>query len=318
MVKNVFLGIEIGGTKLQLGVGDGRSPTLRKLVRREVDASRGADGIRDAIEPLARQLIEEFKPAGIGFGFGGPVAGKRTVKSHHVAGWDDFPLADWCRQRLGLPTTLINDADAAALAEATLGAGRGANPVLYVTVGTGIGAGLVVDGRVYRGFGPAALELGHLRPGVDSASPEENLEARAAGWGIAAQARRRLQQARPDDREARELAARIGEEPATKDIAAAAAEGDRLALEIVTEARRALAWGLAQAVTLLAPEAVIIGGGVSLMDDRLFWAPLAEEIRGFAFPPLAATFDVRRPALGEEVVVHGAVLAASTQSRPLA
>lgn len=306
----MYLGIEIGGTKLQVGVGDGGSRQLVALERREVNPRAGAEGIRAVIEPLARQLIERFRPAAIGVGFGGPVDGRHTLKSHHVAGWERFPLVDWCRERFALPVALANDADAAALAEATLGAGRGASPVLYVTVGTGIGAGLVLDGRAYRGAGPAALELGHLRPDATCGRPEQNLEALAAGWGIAAQARERMASAPPEDRAAADLRTRAGESPSTKAVAEAAAEGNPLALEIVAKARRSLAWGLAQAITLLAPKAVVVGGGVTLMEERLFWWPLEEEVRGFAFPPLAGAFDLRRPELGEEVVVHGALLAA--------
>lgn len=306
----MYLGIEIGGTKLQLGVGDGRSRRLVALERREVDPRAGADGIRAAIKPLARQLIERCRPAAIGIGFGGPVAGSHTVKSHHVGGWERFPLVDWCRERFGLPAALANDADAAALAEAMLGAGRGADPLLYVTVGTGIGAGLVIDGRVYRGAGPAALELGHLRPDVNCTRPEQNLEARGAGWGIAAQARQCMANAPPDDREAADLRTRAGAAPSTKGVAEAAAKGNALALEVIDRARRSLAWGLAQAITLLAPQAVVVGGGVTLMEERLFWRPLQDEVRGFVFPPLAGAFELRRPELGEEVVVHGALLAA--------
>ena len=88
------------------------------------------------------------------------------IKSHHVDGWDDYPLVDWCRRALSLPATLENDCDAAGLAEARFGAGQGRKVVLFVTVGTGIGGGLVVDGQIYRGNGHGAAEIGHLRPGL--------------------------------------------------------------------------------------------------------------------------------------------------------
>ena len=97
---------------------------------------------------------------------------------------------------LGVPAKVENDCDAAALAEARYGAGRGANPVFYVTVGTGIGGGLVVDGRIYRGSGHGAAEIGHLRPGLDCDDAEAIVEANAAGWGIAASARRALRRSR--------------------------------------------------------------------------------------------------------------------------
>ena len=150
----MLLGIEIGGTKLQLGVGAGDG-VLVDLVRLDVDQSQGADGILRQIAGAGRELIAKYGVTAAGFGFGGPVDTVRgvAVKSHHVHGWDAFPLADWCQRELGITAVIENDCDAAALAEARYGAGRGANPVFYVTVGTGIGGGLVVDGRIYRGSG---------------------------------------------------------------------------------------------------------------------------------------------------------------------
>ena len=193
----MHLGIEIGGTKLQLGVGAGDGSPLAALVRFDVDAQRGAEEIRRRIAEAARPLLQRFDIARIGCGFGGPIdaAAGRVVRSHHVEGWADFPLSAWLQETLGRPAAIANDADTAGLAEARFGAGRGANPVFYVTVGTGIGGGLIVDGRIYRGNGAGAAELGHLRPGLDAKSPEDNLESLAAGWGIAAQMQARLRQA---------------------------------------------------------------------------------------------------------------------------
>src|SRR5262245_36164115 len=147
----MFLGIEIGGTKLQLGVGSASDADLTALVRHDVDPTRGAAGILEEIERSATALIQKHSIARIGFGFGGPCDGVTGVvtKSHQVAGWDGFPLAAWCRESLGKPAVLGNDCDVAALAEARLGAGRGAASVFYMTVGTGIGGGLVVGGKLF-------------------------------------------------------------------------------------------------------------------------------------------------------------------------
>ncbi len=123
----MFLGIEIGGTKLQLGVGLGDG-TLAVLERFDVLPKLGAAGILDQIERAARALIARHGVSAIGIGFGGPVdrAAGRVVKSHHVEGWDDFPLVDWCAEHLSLPAALENDCDAAALAEARLAQGKDA------------------------------------------------------------------------------------------------------------------------------------------------------------------------------------------------
>src|SRR5262249_28131751 len=148
MEDPLYLGIEIGGTKLQLGLGrgDGR---LVALERRRVVLSDGSEGVRSqilsAIEPLLSGIACGTGPveiAAVGIGFGGPVDAMRGIvsKSFQVAGWDSFPLADWVRETIGVArVSLHNDADTAGLAEARFGAGVGFSPVLYVTIGSGIG-----------------------------------------------------------------------------------------------------------------------------------------------------------------------------------
>src|SRR5215207_9463586 len=116
----MHLGIEIGGTKLQLGVGSAGSGSLTALERFDVDASHAALGILERIESAGGALIQRHHCTSIGIGFGGPVDidQGRAVKSHQIEGWDDFPLAQWCTKSLGLPTRVQNDCDAASLAEA--------------------------------------------------------------------------------------------------------------------------------------------------------------------------------------------------------
>ncbi|MFO0899193.1 MAG: ROK family protein [Pirellulales bacterium] len=306
----MYLGIEIGGTKLQLGVGTGEGPPLVALERRTVDRAAGAQGILREIEAAARLLREKHAIRAVGFGFGGPVDALRgqAVKSHHVDGWDRFPLADWCRETLGLPARVGNDCDVACLAEAHFGAGRGERVVLYVTVGTGIGGGLVIDGQIYAGRGSGAAEIGHLRPGLDARQPEAIVEALSAGWGIEDQGRRAVSQA--TQAEATVLRAACGGDLAmlsAKAIAAAAERGDPLAARVIDQATRALGWAIAQAVTLMNPGVVVIGGGVSQASEALWWTPLRARVKEYAFPPFADEIRLAPAALGEEVVVHGAV-----------
>src|SRR5579871_2752122 len=164
-----YLGIEIGGTKLQLGVGPGNG-TLAGLWRGTVDPDAGGEGIRRQItaavpELLARSGVDRSQLKGVGVGFGGPVddATRTVITSHQIKGWDGFPLADWVSDITGLPVALGNDADVAGLAEALFGAGKGLSPVFYITIGSGIGGGLIIDGEIYRGCGRGAAEIGHLQ-----------------------------------------------------------------------------------------------------------------------------------------------------------
>ncbi len=312
----MFLGIEIGGTKLQLGVGRGDG-VLVELVRHDVQAELGAAGILQQIRAATAELAARHKLERVGIGFGGPVDTARgvVVKSHHVAGWDDFPLADWCQQELKLPAAIENDCDTAALAEARFGAGQGHSPVFYVTVGTGIGGGLVVDGELYRGSGRGAAEIGHLRPGLLADRPEATVESLASGTNIAAAARARLAElesgSSPDLTDLLERAGGDAEQLTAKIVAEAAADGNRIAREVLGRACRALGWAIAQTITLVSPEVVVAGGGVSLAGETLFFEPLRAEVARYVFPPLAGKYQIVPAALGEEVVVHGALARAS-------
>ena len=308
----MFLGIEIGGTKLQLGVGDAESGQLAVLRRADVQPAEGAEGIRRQIEQIAATLIREYKVKAVGFGFGGPVdsAAGRVVKSHHVTGWDGFPLADWCRETLGLPAGLGNDSDMAGLGEARFGAGRGHRVVFYTNVGSGIGGSLIVGGRVYVGGSGIAAELGHLRPGLDADTPQKIVELSASGWAIAAAGR-------ADANLAAQLAQQYNcpiERLTARHVAEAAAAGNASALAIFRRATQTYGWAVAQMITLLSPEVVVIGGGVPLAGEALFFAPLRREIERYVFPPHRGTYQIAPAALGEEVVVHGALALAEAQA----
>lgn len=319
MTAPLLLGIEIGGTKLQLGLGPGDG-SLIDLERRRVEPEKGAAGIRAQIEEATALLLERNHAgprgvAAVGIGFGGPVDSDRGVVtvSNQIDGWAEFPLADWARRTLGsLRTVLHNDADTAALGEARFGAGAGCNPVLYVTIGSGIGGGLVVDGRIYRGLGGGAVEIGHLviEEGPTSVT---TLEQIASGWSIAREAGRSLDLSAPGPlrRLSRSDKARI----TTEIVAQAAAEKDETAVRVLTEARIALARALAHAITLLGPHRIILGGGVSLIGEEHWFAPIRRETEARVFAPFRGTYDIVPAALGEEVVVHGALALARDVAR---
>jgi glucokinase len=311
----MFLGIEIGGTKLQLGVGRGDGSDFVAFERRNVDIARGGAGIREQIRDVGRELVARHRVQRVGYGFGGPVLGERGIvqTSHQVTGWDDFPLVDWTQNELGVPTTLGNDCDVACLAEACFGAGRDARSVFYVTVGTGIGGGLVFDRRIHGTDRPASAEIGHLRPGLAADRSSMTVESRSAGPGIAlatqATLTRLLAQGSPSA-DALDLLRRCDGQVAlltTKSIGEAAAAGNALARDEYAAAMQTLGWGIAQVITIVAPEVVIVGGGVSLVGDEIFFAPLRAAVQKYAFPPLARSYRLLPAALGESVVVHGAL-----------
>jgi glucokinase len=262
----VYLGVEIGGTKLQAGVCDQRG-RLRTLERRLVQRKQGAREILHHLEEIIPPLLEAHHVRAIGVGFGGPVdsARGRVVRSFHIAGWDGFPLRRWFEQRFKLPVVVENDTNVAALAEAVVGAGRGKRTVFYSNVGTGIGGGLVIDGSLYNGrFG--AMEIGHTKLIIDG--KWIMLEALASGLSIE---RRKT-----------------------------------------TLARSAKYYGaaLANAITLLNPDVVVVGGGVARAGQR-FLKPVRAQVARLVFQPFRMNFKIVPAALGESVVVVGATLLAA-------
>lgn len=328
----MYLGIEIGGTKLQLGVGMGDG-VLAGLWRGNVDVAAGADGIRRQIAEavptlLASSGIDRAALRGVGIGFGGPVddATRTIIKSHQIEGWDNFPLADWIGDITGLPSVLGNDADVAGLAEALFGAGKGLSPIFYITIGSGIGGGLIINGEIYRGCGRGAAEVGHLRINLASLQnwwPEfplmsPILENAASGWAIARWAQSRGYQV-PTESALFRMVCGDKQRITAQHVAQAAAQGDVFALTILHVAWEHLAEAISQVIALLCPKRVIIGGGVSLMGEELLFAPLRRLAAERVFQPFADCCDIVPAALGEEVVVHGALALARQRLRgPLA
>ncbi len=317
----MFLGIEIGGTKLQLGVGCGDGQTVAELVRLDVDSARGGAGISEQIANVGPALVAKHRVQRVGYGFGGPVFGARGVvqTSHQVPGWDQFPLVEWTEKQLGVPTRLGNDCDVAALAEATYGAGRDARTVFYVTVGTGIGGGLVIGRKIHGTDRPAAAEIGHLRPGRDATTSHHTVESIAAGPAISARVQQWLKDgARENFRQSdvsdllHAVDGRI-ESLTTKHLSELAGRGNALARSSYDEATAVLGWAIAQVITLIAPDVVVVGGGVSLAGEEVFFQPLRESVDRYSFPPLRQSCPVVAAALGESVVVHGALALAAAE-----
>jgi glucokinase len=257
-----FLAIEIGGTKLQVCAGTADGEIVQRL-RFAVAHEAGGEGIRSQIAQAVPGLIAQWKPRAIGVGYGGPVDWKtgRIKCSHHVAGWNDFPLGDWLRQQTALPVFVDNDANVAALGEALHGAGRGANPVFWVNSGSGVGGGLVVDGRLYHGAVPGEMEIGHVR--LERAGTI--VEDRCSGWAVDRAVRAAV------EKEPRSVLARIAAEsqPDARCLKRAIEEGCPVADRVLTFAMEELAFALSHVVQLLHPEVIVVGGGLSLLGDPL-------------------------------------------------
>lgn len=294
------LGIEIGGTKLQLVLGDeaGKICDRRKLA---VDPAGGAAGIRRQLEQAMPELLGGCQVANVGVGFGGPVDWKtgRICRSHQIEGWSEFDLSGWLRQLAGTRVVADNDANVGALGEARCGAGQGFSPVFYVTLGSGVGGGLVVDGKIYHGAKPGEAEIGHVR--LDRAGTI--VEERCSGWAVDARIRE-LQVADPASLLARLAGERVGGE--AKHLAAAWQQGDPTARRLLQETAEDLAFGLSHVVHLFHPEIIILGGGLSGVGEPLR-ASVEGALRHFIMEAFAPGPKIALAALGEDAVPVGAL-----------
>ena len=294
------LGIEIGGTKLQMVLGD-QSGTIAIRRRFTVDKVMGGPGILQQLQTGIRDLLAGGKPAAVAVGFGGPVDWRtgRIARSHQIEGWDNFPLADWLQDRTSAPVTVENDANTAALGEARRGAGAGLDPVFYVTLGSGVGGGLVANGSIYHGATPGEAEFGHLRLDRDGTT----VESRCSGWSVDARVRR-LRDEEPTSLLARSLPTQFGGE--AKLIGPALLAGDPAAGRVVRELAADLAFALSHAVHLFHPQVIILGGGLSLIGEPLRTA-VAAHLPLHVMEAFAPGPEVKLAALGEDAVPVGAL-----------
>ncbi|MEO8355454.1 MAG: ROK family protein [Chloroflexota bacterium] len=303
------MGIEIGGTKIQVGIGFTSGKLLRPPIRKQVVRANGADGIRrdivsmveDALASTELSLSDIHK---IGIGFGGVLDSNQgsILRSYQIAGWDDFPLQKWAEENWGKPVVIQNDAGTAGLAEALHGSGRGCSRIFYMTIGSGIGGGWIVDGKIDGGQGLGSAEIGHTWvPDPVSGIPTE-LEQICSGWAIGHRARLAAEN---NETLMLEMAGSLSAMDA-KIVYAAAEDGDELARRILHETCQTLGIAISNVVALLHPQRVILGGGVSLMGS-LFWNPLRKEAMSRVLPAFASGVEILRAGLGEDVVVIGAL-----------
>ncbi len=242
--------------------------------------------------------------------------------SHHVPGWEEVPLRDQLQAEFGVPAAVDNDANVAALGEWRFGVGQGAESLLYVTISTGIGGGWVLGGRIWGGADGMAGEIGHMVVRPDGALCDCGrrgcLEAEACGRAIARAARMWLEAgnwkletgwtARAAGVETDStLLTLINDNPdaITAQLVAQAAEsGDALAGSVLDDAARMLGLGLSAAISLMNPERVVLGGGVTKAGER-WWQIVRATAHDHVLPQARA--DIVPAALGDDAPLWGAV-----------
>jgi glucokinase len=314
----LLLGLDFGGTKLAAGLVAADHGRLLAAERQPTRAEGGAMAALASMLTMARALLAHAPGpvTGVGINFGGPVDAVAGIvlRSHHVAGWDSFPLAATVTDALGLPASLENDANGQALAEWRFGAGRGSRSMVYLNIGTGIGGGMVSDGRIWRGTHGLAAEFGHLtiRPGGPrcSCGRQGCLEALAAGPALGRRAREALAALPPHLQQRSAMVRSAGSVAAVRgrDLTAAAASGDSLAIAVLDAVFDDLALGLADIMVSVDPDRIVLGGGATAMALALLHR-LEAKLRGACLPGSAENVDLRPAALGADAGIYGGAAA---------
>jgi glucokinase len=309
------VGVDLGGTKVEVGGVDAKGHLLKRM-RRATEVKSGPAAIETEILDAVSELEESMgsPPVGVGVGVAGQIeADTGVVRFAPNLDWHDVPFQADLSDALGLPVVVTNDVRAAAWGEWLHGAGRGCDDLVCVFVGTGIGGGIVSGGQVLSGCSNTAGELGHITVALDGppchCGNRGCLEALASGWAIAQQAQEAVA-AKPDDGLVLLKLANGQQEAITAEVVAQAAkEGDVLARRLLDEAVQALIAGAISLVNAFNPCRLILGGGV--IEGLPEWVEQIDQgVRQRALEAARAPLQILPAALhGDAGVVGAAALA---------
>ncbi|MDO8674073.1 MAG: ROK family protein [Dehalococcoidia bacterium] len=317
MDRDLVVAIDLGGTRIRAALVNSAGKVLDRRSLPTL-AGEGRDSVIERILMAANQIIQTVgseRLSAIGIGAPGPLDFRTGVvmSAPNLPGWHDVPLRSIMEASLGLPVVLGNDANLAAFGEATNGAGKGTDNLIYITVSTGIGGGVVVDGKLLLGERGLAAEVGHMA--IEAFGPTCScgnvgcLEALASGTAIARKARERI--AAGCQTIISTLLAEQGGEITARMVVEAAKQDDRLAKEIMEAAATYLGVGVVNLLHLFNPKMVILGGGVSHAGNLLF-DPVKRVVAARAMPAYTEGLTITPAALGDDAGLLGAAALALT------
>jgi glucokinase len=317
----LYLGIDIGGTKTELALGDGagaihvheRSPTPLSGDAR-ADLARIVERCRTL---LARYGSRAEGLSALGVSMPSPLDRELGVVLNppNLPSWHGLPVRQLLEQAFERPVALENDANAAALAEWRYGAGRGCDDVVYLTMSTGVGGGLVLGGRLQRGVASSAGEVGHIPVEWEgercSCGLRGCLEAYTGGAAWA----RRLARLAPADGAVARLAGGAAQ-ARPEHVVAAARAGDAFALAELARFNDYLVRGLVAIAFTLAPQRIVLGTIPTAAGEALCLAPVRERFRRHVWPFLAERIEIVPSALGALLAAHAGIVVARSAVEP--
>jgi len=315
-----FLGIDIGGTKCAVVVGNERGDVLaRKSFMTTTEQGLDISSILTAIHDLADTQRGAVVRA-VGISCGGPLDATTGVVMFppNLPHWNEVPIVSIIRNEVGVETYLMNDADASALAEWRFGAGQGFSNIVFLTFGTGIGAGLILDNRLYSGTNGLAGEVGHIRLAEDGPighGKAGSFEGFCSGGGIA---RMGVVLARERYRAGKTVSfcndIELIDQITAKDIGKAALAGNDDALSIYYTAAEYLGRGIAILIDVLSPQRVIVGSIYVRMEEVM--RPTVEAaVRREALDSSGLSCPIVPAALGEQIGDRAALAVAMYRTK---
>jgi glucokinase len=322
---SLLLAVDIGGTKLAMGVARlesfRASGRLEHIIKEPIPSPGTPEVVIARILEQARELIDAYgeELASIGISIGGPLdhLSGTVINFPHLPGWRDIPLRDILSDALGAPAALDNDANLGALAEHRWGVGKGVQDMVYVTISTGIGGGVIVGGKLLHGVGSGAGEVGHIT--VQTGGPlcpcgnKGCLEIMASGTSIARRAREVVMR---DPHAGERLLALAGgdiDAITAEIVAEGEREGDMIARSVWEGTAEYIAIGLANIIHVLAPEMIVLGGGVAQAGEQLL-EPVRSSLRRHVFYVPVDRIAVEAASLGHDSALLGAATLAAEEN----
>jgi glucokinase len=318
MVKKHVIGVDIGGTKIAAGIvsGDGKlekSLIMPTLANKGMDVSLGQ--VYKTIDKLLLDANRQKKKiVGIGLCAPGPLDPIKGIVHNppNLPGWSDVPITGLIKKRYRIKTKLENDANAAGIAEMLWGNAQGYKNIFYVTVSTGIGTAVIINGKIYHGKNGMAGEGGHVTIKYDSGEIcgcglPGCIEVLASGSHTERRIRRSLKRRSKKASALLRLAGNKADRVTMSMVAKAARAGDEYAGSIIKEQGKLLGVWLGNMISILDPQIIVIGGGVSMMGEMLF-----KEIRGSAYAHTINKSAVETPIVQTKLKKHVGVFGAAS------
>jgi glucokinase len=307
--ESVVLGVDIGGTKIAVGLVD-REGKILAHERKPMVANGTAEAGLQAVIAAINSLVSTREVRSIGICAPGPLDPRTgvVINPPNLPCWRNFPLAQELSSKYLMRVKVDNDANAAALAETRWGAARGYRYVFYATVGTGIGTGIVFDGRIYHGNAGSAGEGGHMS--IDYRGPRCNcgklgcIEILAAGPAIGVRARSKFAGDKAPKSAILDLANGDVAAITSEMVGEAYAAGDALAREILQETVNLLTVWLGNIVDLLDPDVLVMGGGVAAMLQP-FFDDIKKELPRWAVNPHVREIPLLMAHYGADAGIAG-------------